>query len=237
MSPLPDNIYFVWAAGTSLQALLLDNKAMAKVHATFMGAPNDAAELGQPSDEDCTNFLRLLQESCEIGQHAVAVKTQAKKAKAMADVEQWLAVHGKRTTQGTPVDFQVYLCHWAETRGTFHLAGKLYAAPSSLRAQSSFIATELDKNPATSGPWDPHANNGNGGGGPPHDHDSQLVRNFFSDGPQLFRQPCRSVFFFGTYRESYALDRECQILERVQYFFSMCMIAYGILQVNSPFLL
>jgi hypothetical protein len=161
MSTLPD---CVWAAGTPLQALLKDNKAMAAVEAAFMGAPRDDAVLAQPSDADCILFLGLVEATCAIGQHSVASKTAAKKKSAMADVEGWQARFGKTVLQGTPLDYRVYLNQWSLTRGTYNVRGERRAAPSSVRAQASFIATELDKHPGTAGAWNPEGNSGRGSG-------------------------------------------------------------------------
>jgi len=137
---------------------------MAVLEAKLMGAPMGQSDLHEPSDADCLLYLSLLEETCEIAQHANTAKTLAKKRTAMADMEEWQRRYGKTALQGTPMDWKVYLQHWSKTHGTFTKNGQQFAAPSSVRAQASFIATELDKHPATVGPWNPHANDGKGAG-------------------------------------------------------------------------
>jgi hypothetical protein len=137
---------------------------MAALDAKFMGAPMVHSDLHEPSDEDCLLYLSLLEETCEVAQHAVTAKTAAKKKTAMADLEQWQQRYGKTAVQSTPMDCRVYLQNWSKTHGTFNKRGQQFAAPSSVKAQASFLATELDKHPATVGLWNPHANDGKGAG-------------------------------------------------------------------------
>ena len=156
---------FVWAAGTNVQALVKDNRAMALLAAQWMGASREAAVVAQPSDADCHYHLSLVEGACIIGQNSVTAKTAAKKKAAMADVEAYMGRLGKTTAESTPLDMHAYLLYYATTHGTFRASnGQRFAAPSSVRAQASFLATELNKNPATVGLWTPNGNTGTGTG-------------------------------------------------------------------------
>jgi hypothetical protein len=137
---------------------------MALLAAQWMGASSETAVAAQPSDADCHYHLSLVKGACSIGQNCVTAKTAAKKKTAMADAEQYLGRLGKTPAQSTPLDFHAYLLHYATTHGTFRANGQRFAAPSSVRAQASFIATAMDKNPATVGLWTPLGTNGNGQG-------------------------------------------------------------------------
>jgi hypothetical protein len=138
---------------------------MARLEAYLMGAPGEAAVVAQPSDADCQVYLSSFEGACRIGLNAVSAKTAAKKKTAMADVEEFLGRIGKTIAESIPSDIRAYLFYYSSTQGTFLAAdGKRFAAPSSVKARASFIATELDKNPTTAGLWNPHGNNGNGTG-------------------------------------------------------------------------
>jgi hypothetical protein len=80
--------------------------------------------------------------------------TTRKKLSVFDRFSSFMAGLGRSVLQATPQDVKVFLTHWSLTSGRYAVGLWHCVAPVSAQCVISYLATEMDRFPMTSGPWE-----------------------------------------------------------------------------------
>jgi hypothetical protein len=117
-----------------------------------------------PTPEILQHYFGWLMYSNAIQLMANKPSTVKKKHSTFERLNEFISVTGRHALQATPQDLKAYLGMWSATTGRYQHSGLHLCAPMSAKCVVSFLATEYDRHPTTTGPWNPLTATGS----PPH---------------------------------------------------------------------
>ena len=140
-------------AGTSLAALLGAPVLLGVADNLIMGMNVHGHALSAPTAAGLQQYFSWLMYSNAIQLMANKTATVKKKLSAFDRLGEFIATTGRHVLQATPQDVKAYLGMWSSTAGCYRHAGLQLCAPVSAKCVVSYLATEFDRHPATSGSW------------------------------------------------------------------------------------